>query len=311
MQLARSTNVVCGLDGSPESAELARIGAELADVLDTGLHLVHVLGAPRRESSVIPAGGVTSRTPRYSTSAETVDSEPGARAMLDGLSDALGVPTATREVVPYGDPARRLAVIARRSRAVMVVVSARGRAPVADALLGSVSSRLAADAPCLVLLVPHGFESRVKPESWRERTFVCGFDGSGPSLAAARHVSIVAVQLGGSVALVSVGAAATRGFEEAASSLQAEVADWQGRDTVSTSLDVSHQIRVGDPAWELERAANALTAPLIAVGSRGLGPQRDVLLGSVARDLLERARRPILVLPATSLLHAERSNGSW
>lgn len=309
MTVGRPKKVVCGLDGSPEGTELARISARLADALGCGLHLVHVLGASRPASA--PAGALSRRMPPDAGPSERIETESDATAMLDGLSDAVGAPSATRHVIPYGDPARRLAVIARRSEAVMIVVRARGRAPVADARLGSVSSRLAADAPCLVLLVPHGCESQVHPESWRERMFVCGFDGSAPARAAARQASIVAVKLGGSVALVSVGTDATHGLERAASSLQDEVADWQARDSIPTSLSVSHQVRVGEPAWELEHAANALTAPLIAVGSRGQGSQRDALLGSVARDLVERARRPILVLPATSLLRAARSNGSW
>src|SRR5437660_688445 len=68
---------------------------------------------------------------------------------------------------------------------------------------------------------------------------------------------------------------------------------------------VYHEHRAGDPSWELERVAAAITAPLIAVGSRGLGPWEDALLGTVARRLLQTARRPILVLPAASVLDQE------
>jgi nucleotide-binding universal stress UspA family protein len=68
------------------------------------------------------------------------------------------------------------------------------------------------------------------------------------------------------------------------------------------ALDVSHEHRAGDPVWELERVATAITAPLTAIGSRGRGPWKDALVGTVARRLLQSACRPILVLPAASLL---------
>ncbi len=67
------------------------------------------------------------------------------------------------------------------------------------------------------------------------------------------------------------------------------------------SLDVDHELRRGDPAEELERVAATATAPLIAVGSCGLNRRHAALLGSVARRVLRHARRPILVVPATSV----------
>jgi nucleotide-binding universal stress UspA family protein len=66
------------------------------------------------------------------------------------------------------------------------------------------------------------------------------------------------------------------------------------------SLDVHYEQRSGEPAEELERVAATATAPLIAVGSRGLDPPRSPLLGAISRRLLQHARRPILVVPATA-----------
>jgi nucleotide-binding universal stress UspA family protein len=66
-------------------------------------------------------------------------------------------------------------------------------------------------------------------------------------------------------------------------------------------LDLQYEQRSGDPADELERVAATATARLIAIGSRGLGPPRSLLLGSVSRRLLQHARRPIMVVPATSI----------
>ena len=148
------------------------------------------------------------------------------------------------------------------------------------------SSRLAADAPCPVLVVPPRVERHVRPEGWRGRTLVSGYDGSTASWGAARHAATLAELLEGSLSVVSVGT---------------DVRDADLVDGLRSHFDVRYEHRAGDPAWELERVAAAITAPLIAIGSQGLGPVEDPILGAVARRLLQTARRPVLLLPAASL----------
>lgn len=268
--------IVCGLDGSPCTGELVRIAARLAEVLDADLHLVHVLGA----QSALPS----------LASAEAHDSEREALTALDALCRAAGAPDAKRSVIRYGDPARRLAITAEQSHAMLLVVGSRGDQRGGDRLLGSVSSRLAADAPCPVLVIAPGSEAHIRPEEWRGRTLVTGQDGSDAGWRAAREATRLAERLGGGLIAVTVGP-------------DAQLLDDEVAALVPTG-DVRHERRHGDPAWELEAVAAAMTAPLIAVGSRGLGPWRDPLLGSVVRDLLKTARRPVLILPAASLLAA-------
>jgi nucleotide-binding universal stress UspA family protein len=308
MSLSRPT-IVCGLDGSSASAELARIAAGLADVLDARLELVHVLGAQPALPSL--ASAATTAGSGWATGGTSTDdgrdSELEALAMLDTICDAVGAATAGRHVVRYGDPARRLAIIAEQCDALLVVVGTQGDARAGDALLGSVSSRLAADAPCPVLVIAPGLEPHVRPETWRGRTLVSGFDGSPAGWGAARHAAGLADRLGGALSVVSVGAGAVRPARDIVRHLQDLGARRGDRHAIATALDVRHELRVGDPAWELEAVAAAITAPLIAVGSRGRGPWRDALLGSVARRLLKTARRPILILPAATLLPARTS----
>jgi hypothetical protein len=122
-----------------------------------------------------------------------------------------------------GDPARRIAAIADQRRADLIVVGTRSHDAAPDAVLGSVSRRLAAEAPCPVLVIPPNLATAVRPERWPGRTLVCGLDGSEPGWSAAGHAAALAARLGGSLMTVSVGSGADAGAsdEEVADRLQA------------------------------------------------------------------------------------------
>ena len=76
--------------------------------------------------------------------------------------------------------------------------------------------------------------------------------------------------------------------ERLASSRAAEVLDRLG---AAWRLEV----RTGDPAVQLERAAEENSADLIVVGAGGHSVARRLLLGSVSTRLLHHAHRPVLV----------------
>lgn len=274
--------IVCGLDGSDGCVEISRIATALAAGLGGRAELVHVLGG---DSGFLTALGVE-------------DERTQARAMLDSLVDA-GEVEITSRLIEFGDPARRVAAVAESLHADLIVVGSRGNMPVTDALIGRVSGRLAADAPCPVLVVPSSVQCHVRPRTWWSRTIVCGFDGSETAWSAALQAGSLAARLGGTVRLVTVGTAVPWSMADVAEELRARL-DESSPAWPAEPCAVDWELRSGDPAWELERVASAVTAPLIAVGSRGAGPRTDPLLGAVTRRLLLAARQPILVTPATS-----------
>ena len=53
----------------------------------------------------------------------------------------------------------------------------------------------------------------------------------------------------------------------------------------------------GEPAETLTRAASDRNAALLVLGSRGRGPFRAALLGSVSARVARLADRPVLVVP--------------
>jgi len=285
--------VVCGLDGSASDVELIRASADLAKIMDAGLHLLHVLGA----NVTGDPGGPSAHAPGQWTGERDAAAEASER--LAWLCETMGAELAHRHVAPYGDPGRRLAALADRVGASLIVVGSRGKSGKPDAVLGSVSRRLAADAPCPVLVIPPGVAPHVDPTAWRHRTIVCGLDGSRAGWNAARETARLASILDSSVALVSVGPGPTDSTA-VMSRLRHDVISRTEPGANRMPCALRHETRAGDPAWELEGVAAASTAPFIAVGSRGRGPWHDAVLGSVTRRLLLTARRPILVLPATA-----------
>ena len=66
------------------------------------------------------------------------------------------------------------------------------------------------------------------------------------------------------------------------------------------SLDWGTEVLAGPPAVALVNVAEVEHASEIVVGTRGFGRAR-ALLGSVAHDLIHRARCPVTVIPARAL----------
>jgi nucleotide-binding universal stress UspA family protein len=59
------------------------------------------------------------------------------------------------------------------------------------------------------------------------------------------------------------------------------------------------EILEGNAAEQIVELAKARNAPLIVVGSRGLGAVTGALLGSVSSAIIHRSDRPVLVVPTT------------
>jgi nucleotide-binding universal stress UspA family protein len=134
--------ILCGVDGSDESLRAARVAVDLGRRLDVPVQLVHVAERPRLSGSPLSDGDYGARLVASHAAAMRV------------LLRAANFPHAALDLrVELGGAAERLADIAAREGAQLIVSGSSGRGARSGALLGSVSSCLARKASQPLVLV--------------------------------------------------------------------------------------------------------------------------------------------------------------
>ncbi|HEX6129806.1 MAG TPA: universal stress protein [Candidatus Limnocylindria bacterium] len=214
--------------------------------------------------------------------------------------------TADRHVdtrVIRGRPASAIVDEASALQPDLLVVGSRGHGPLASVVMGSVSAEVVDHAPCPVLVARHPSVSGL----------VVGADGSTSAdraLAALRRWPIFA----GRPATVVTVAESAAGWTGRVSTAMypawvdlhaagadrreqlTRIAERGAEELAMAGLRTSVDVRQGDPAEQLIRAAEAAGADLIVVGSRGLSTLPRLVIGSVARKVLMHAPQSVLVV---------------
>ena len=309
-----SRTVICGIDGSARSRDVARLGAEMASALGTGITLVHVC---RNSASGVAADAmVHSAVLRGYT-------------MLQRISEDLEMVDRAELVVEIEVPddpraiADRLIDLAAERRASMLVVGSRSGAGLVPAAMGRVCGELARTSPCPVCVLPRG----AALDAWAldaAPLLLCGVDGSEEARAAATNAAALTRSLSGRLLLAHVHPERRDGLDPSWGSLRAplrsrpfdhdgavEAQRRQGRRFLSTvedsvaALAAPEQVLLaGDPAEELEALAARSDARILFVGSRGMGSVAAAMLGSVSSVLVASSRRPVVVLPPPAVAAA-------
>ncbi|MDX6581154.1 MAG: hypothetical protein QOI10_338 [Solirubrobacterales bacterium] len=163
-------------------------------------------------------------------------------------------------------PPRALHEVAEEVGADVIVLGSTHRGGLGRVLPGSVGERLLHGAPCAVLIAPSGFAGRERLEIDR---IGVGYDGKAEAGHARTTAAALAEELGASVETITV------------------TGD-QGADPADP----------GEAATELVERSRELD--LLVVGSRGYGPVRHALLGSVTSKLMQAAACPVLVVPRST-----------
>ena len=280
-------SVVVGVDGSASGDCALRWAVGEAQRTRQPLQVVHALETEPVLTSRQQLG--TKATPASSDSVLTA-----ALGLVRTMAPQL--PATAHSVTGFA----AATLIAASKIAGTIVVGSRGRGALPSALLGSVSQQVAIHSSSVVVVV------RENGAQGRPGRVVVGVDGSEASQPALAYGFAYASSTGSSLTAVH-----TWWWEplEGVSLGEPWIGDWtqitnQEETLVSELLagyvqqypDVpvrSHVVR-GDPVVELLEQSKDAT--LLVVGSRGRGGFMGLLLGSVSRRILKRAKAPVAVV---------------
>jgi nucleotide-binding universal stress UspA family protein len=236
---------------------------------------------------------------------QPVDAELEQR--LEQAAESAG---ARAEQIQSSSPARGLHDFAEEHGADLVVLGSAEYGKVGQILAGSVAMSLLHGSPCAVAIAPLGYATRV--DAGIEEVAV-GYDGqpeSGAALddaielarAASSRLKIVTVVEPPAIGYGKLGGPdpGWREMKEIATSVMQEHLD-EAVDRVPDDVRAVPELVEGQAAETLARIAVA-DAGVLVVGSRGYGPLRRLLLGSVSTKLVRMAPCPLIVhpRPATS-----------
>ena len=217
-----------------------------------------------------------------------------------------GDPQAVRTRAVLGSTAaeitRGLQRIAEQEHADLVVVGASSRGAIGRVAPGATSQRMISGCRCPVVVVPHGYEppSRLSvvgvayaPTAEGDRALRVGAEIARMAGAALRVITVIKPSLGADASAGPAKEAAERHRAE----LEAIVAAATSKH--DDGIRAEHEIVADDPSEALLRISPHLD--LLVMGSRGYGPMRGVLLGSVSRRVTASAGCPALVVPRSAI----------
>jgi nucleotide-binding universal stress UspA family protein len=278
---------VVGIDGSDPSRAAVAWAAREAAMRNVPLTLVHVVNVryttmPQTPLPVGFGGWLEEQGQTFLQDAERIAMGSGLSRVDAEMFTAATIPT----------------LIDESEHAEMLVVGCRGRPALARVLLGSVSAAMVAHAHCPVAVI-HADDALPPPPA--RAPVLVGIDISPASDAAAAVAFDEASRRG--VELIALHAWSDEqlskfpGFDWSATATDEEellaqrLAGWQERypdvlvRRVVVCDDAAHQLHVGSKS-----------AQLVVVGSHGRGGFPGMLIGSVARAVVQSARVPVIVV---------------
>jgi nucleotide-binding universal stress UspA family protein len=290
----RSPRIVVGFDGTESGLDAVALGRRLAEGAGARLIVTYV---PAFNAVVVPAAAgnpVIERT-----------LHDAAEAVVGRVAGGLeGFENWTRRIHPAIPPARGLHEVAEKEGADLIVVGSTHRRGTGRIVPGTTAEKLLHGSHLPILLAPAG---------WRQRpgcafsTLGAGFDGSVQSESALSAAAALARLTGASLRAIAafeapdpanpIFALTGHGYREIVGDMRAAVARRldDAAAPLQETVDVRTEVLDGDPADVL--AAESAELDLLAVGSRGYGAIRSVMLGTHTGELIWRSSCPLLVVP--------------
>jgi nucleotide-binding universal stress UspA family protein len=294
--------IVVGYDGSDHADDALALGRLLARI--AGGELVVACAYPHDPLGESAAGREVGDELR----AEAEQTLEKARAWLDGAGAE-----ADLRAVAGGSPSHVLHELAEQTGAAAIVVGATHHGKRLRLLTGSTPRAVLDDAPCPVAVAPDGFRSAgaAAGAGAAAPRIAVAYDGSPE----AQHTLAVAAdwarRAGARLRVVTAVNSTAIGvyppppldvttYEELAQLAREEAQTRLDEAIAGLGPEVAAEGAVldGEPVATLVEESQA--DDLLFTGSRGQGPFRRVLLGSVSTHLLRDAACPVVVVPRGS-----------
>jgi nucleotide-binding universal stress UspA family protein len=292
--------ILLALDGSPSADRARALVASLTWPEGTTVRVVAAL-------DVAPALWGGPWIPAIPVDADLLEAEVVAELtrVLQDAQPALEAAGLTVEAeLLRGHPSAAVVDDAKRWGPDLIVVGSRGHGPVETAVLGSVSAAIVDHATCPVLVARSDRLARVilaedgSPAGMAARDVVASWRAFASTPIVVVGVVDVAAPWRSGIAPTMFAAAMDVYTEMLANArtTHREVVAATEAHLRAAGRSVSGELREGDPADQLRRAATDPAGDLIVVGSRGHVGISRLVMGSVAHAVLTHAHCSVLVV---------------
>jgi nucleotide-binding universal stress UspA family protein len=285
------SKIIVGVDESDRSRDAVALAALLARGSDA--ELVLVCAYPYDD---VPGRAANAGYRQYLRE----DAEAAIERATAGMGE---LPRMRSHPIAEVSPAKGIQNLAAREGASLVVIGSSSRGGAGRVFAGTTAERLLHGAPCPVAVAPRGFSTS---EPGDISTVAVGYDGSVEAKAALVGARTIARVRGARLRLVEVldatwmGTPALmqgEGFIRTPDDTEARARAFLIEAASALAGDVPTEPVVAVGAPEQVLADESKSADLVVVGSRGYGPHRAVLLGSVSGRLVRESACPVLVVP--------------
>jgi nucleotide-binding universal stress UspA family protein len=277
--------IVVGVDGTGSGLDAVALAAQLARVTGDPLIVACVYPEGRRPGSDAAVRGPTAKA-------------------LEAASDLADEAGAEYRTVASSSPARGLTKLAEEEGAAMVVAGSHRSGAFGRVASGGTAERLLHGSGCPVAVAPRGYRRRITDKL---RRIGVAFVDTPDGHEAVRHAADLAARSGLPLTLFSVVAVHANWFVPEAVRPEEETVPVEVRKDYQEALDralaglpegvrATGELLYGDVVDELAMVGDR-GVDLLVCGSRGYGPVRRVLLGTVSAGLVRQASVPVLVVP--------------
>ncbi|MDA4130418.1 MAG: universal stress protein [Thaumarchaeota archaeon] len=292
-------------DGSENSDYSLNVAMKIAEKYSSHIDLIYVRQPQGNIPSSAPLidpviGGTSVLIPSQGDNARGTDAAATRKKTVDLLERRLNIIRdrnfeSEAILVESPDISGEILKASRTRNYDLVVLGSRGMSGLKSLLMGSVSTKVAKEAKCSVLIMKRRIEGVFK--------ILLGFDGSPESRKALEFLLDFGKKMKAEVDPLSVvnipmapegivGADVDR-WEKEMKELADEAADLLRSSGITSTGKVSNYV---DVARALSDEAEKGAYDLIVVGNRGLGKLRSLFLGSVASGVANSAKTNVLIV---------------